>query len=134
MLEWIVIVAIIGAVALYLIYIKKKVLTPQPRTPKEPPTIFKAVTKKAGDSTPAQQTKAPSWFTTWKPRRVGRKIQIPGLLGIKRIIAGILFLVHGIFFLMLVRYPAPQTDYYAFVILLTAFILLDYLFKTRRSD
>ena len=63
-------------------------------------------------------------FAGLKPKR---KIKIKFLLKIKRTLAGLLFILYSVSSLMLI--PEP----YALLFISTAFILLDYLWKTKRS-
>ena len=56
------------------------------------------------------------------------KIQIPHLLRIKRFLAGILLLINGIFII-----GSSSIGLLGLVFFLNCFVLLDYLFKTRRK-
>jgi len=60
------------------------------------------------------------------------KIRIPYLLPAKRYLAGILFLLNLVLALTPLIFPIPQAEPLTIFFLLNAFILLDYLWKTRR--
>ena len=67
--------------------------------------------------------------------REGRKYRIPFLLKIKRILAGFIFLnmLIVIFAMGTTFIPNPITVYVMWILLISAWLHLDYLWKTRRK-
>lgn len=61
------------------------------------------------------------------------KIRVPGLLTMKRVIAGVL-LIFNFFIAQATLTSAPATQPLYILFILNAFILIDYLWKTRRKE
>lgn len=62
------------------------------------------------------------------------KLRVPGLLKIKRILAGFLLLLNFIFSQFLLGRVGDQGQPMFIIFLLNSFIMADYLWKTRRAE
>jgi len=135
LIDIIFIVLLVGGFAVY-IYATKKMAKPS-KKPKKKKTKVKSRKEKDETEIPEAWRKdnpdnprKPVLFAFHQPT-IG-KIHVPGLRTAKRVIAGILLVIN--FFIAqatLMSAPASQPLYLLFI--LNAFILLDYLWKTRRK-
>jgi len=100
--------------------------------------LFRKKKKKKQD--PTEATVVPrSWIKPEAqpkptPFTIKYKRRIPGLRAIKRILAGILLLINFSFSQFLLGSIGTQAQPMFFLFLLNSFILIDYLWKTRRKE